>query len=208
MAFFEDLMARTAGGGGMPQQPEVAGGPPVPGQKQPFPNPPAAASGPAGRPSSLPSPFPGGAGAPLPLSPGAAGPAAGSGSAQGFRPPMPGQREPKSERERGQQTFGAAPGMGLPAPQPAVFQMDRVPTPEEMAEMPQGVSIQTPFGTMTKEGGLVLSPEGAMKYQQAIVAGRKKFGPHPWADDPTAPAPPVRLGGAMINPFTGQWSRG
>lgn len=86
--------------------------------------------------------------------------------------------------------------------------MDRVPTPAEMASMDPSVEVVTPYGTMNQDGSIKLSPEGEMKYKEAVVARRKKLGPHPFAADPNAPAMEVRLGGRMFNPFTGRWVGG
>jgi hypothetical protein len=82
---------------------------------------------------------------------------------------------------------------------------DRVPTLQEIANVPQGTGIQTPYGTMERDGRLNLSPEGEIKYKQALVQRRKQFGPHPFAADPNAPKPDVRLNGRFFNPFSGLW---
>lgn len=73
--------------------------------------------------------------------------------------------------------------------------------------MPQGVQIQTPYGTVDQSGKLTLSPDGAVKYQQAVIQKRNEFGVHPFANDPSAPPPPIKLGKPFINPFTGKWGK-
>lgn len=94
---------------------------------------------------------------------------------------------------------------GGPAMTPAVFQMDRVPDASELATLPEGMQIQTPYGTVDRASGkLSLSPEGKVKYQEAVVQARKKLGPTPFGDIPNAPPMPVRLGRYNVNPFTGQ----
>lgn len=91
--------------------------------------------------------------------------------------------------------------MGAPLQQ----MFDRVPSPAEMAGLEPGVEIVTPYGTMSQDGSLNLSPEGEAKYKEAKVQRRKKLGPHPFAADPNSPQIDVRLGGRMFNPFTGRW---
>ena len=82
---------------------------------------------------------------------------------------------------------------------------DRVPSMAELQDVPPGVKIRTPYGEVGRDGSLSLSPEGEVKYKEAVVARRKQFGPHPFADDPNAPPTPARLGRHMFNPFSGQW---
>jgi hypothetical protein len=86
-----------------------------------------------------------------------------------------------------------------------VQSFDRVPTPAELAEVPEGVEVQTPYGAVARDGKLTLSPDGEVKYKEAMVKRRKQYGPHPFAGDPNAPPAPARLGGRMFNPFSGQW---
>lgn len=82
---------------------------------------------------------------------------------------------------------------------------DRVPTSSEILDVPEGVKIMTPYGEVGRDGKLSLSPEGELKFKEAMVNRRKQFGPHPFAGDANAPAAPARLGGRMFNPFSGQW---
>ncbi len=193
MAFFDNLV-RDAG---QPREPRAPGLPPtpsVPNNRVVSPAP--ATSGPIGRPPAPPS-----AGPALPLA-GAATP----------RPAMPQQSQP-TPRPQAPANMATAPMAPTPTGQPSmgstpVFSMERVPTAAERAELPQGVQIQTPFGMVDNQGNLTPSPEGAAKYQEAVVAKRRKFGPHPFAGDAGAPQPPVELGRRSINPFTGQWLEG
>lgn len=87
-----------------------------------------------------------------------------------------------------------------------MFRMDRLPTAADRVSMPPGVMIETPYGVMSADGRLQMTPEQAVAYQTATVQARRDFGPHPWAGDPNAPPPPVQPGRASFNPFTGQWS--
>lgn len=201
MAYLEQLAARQPG---MPRSPEVPGAPPTASRPSPA-NPPAVAGAPVGRPPLPPPSFPGGAGRALPVAPTAAaatpsptqpGPAPGlQRQAAPTKPPMPpGQKAPGAPAE-------AAPAL----PAPLVQQFDHVPSLGELVDVPEGAQISTPFGTMDRSGKLTLSPEGEMKYKEAIVARRKKFGAHPFAADPNSPPPEVRLGGRMFNPFSASW---
>lgn len=183
MALFEDLTQRPSS----PSPSQVRGAPPMPARSNTFVNPPAAATAPVGRPPSPPSPSPGGAGRTLPTT-GVASPAAPSPSAGSARGRT---AAPQAEQ---------APGVGMP-----VFQLDHMPTRSELATLPEGMQISTPYGQVTRDGQLLPSPEGAQLYQQAVVRARQDFGPHPFAGDPNAPPPPIRLGRAWINPFTGRW---
>ena len=83
--------------------------------------------------------------------------------------------------------------------------MDRVPTSYELASLPPGTTVTTPYGSIGADGKLVPNAQTQARYQQAIVQRRKQFGPHPFANDPNAPPAPVELGKPSFNPFTGQW---
>lgn len=215
MAFLEQMKRQV----GEPRQPEVPGAPPRPSMPAQNVNPPAPATGIVGRPSlsgpTFATGFAGGTGQPLPIQPGAAsapqrpsmpatGSAGGMGPTGGMKAAGGGTSGAKSELWP---NISAGPGEATPTAVKPVFQIGHVPTATELATMPDGFQIMTPYGEVQKDGSLIPSPEGAVKYQQAIVQARKQFGPHPWADDPQAPPPPVRLGRSMINPFTGQWTQ-
>ena len=91
---------------------------------------------------------------------------------------------------------------------PALTQsFDRYPSKFDISQVPEGVNVMTPYGPMDRSGNIQFTPDGEVKYREAVVQRRKDFGPHPWAGDPNAPKPPARMGGWMINPFTGQWRR-
>lgn len=203
MAFLERLSQAQPGSQNaraplVPRKPEVPGAPPKPAMPADKAVPPAAAKGPIGRPP-LPTPsFPGGAGRDLPVT-GTATPAAPSSPAP--RPTAqgaPGQKRPGAQ-EQLQGPTETNPAASL------VHSFDRVPNMSELLDVPEGVTIQTPYGTMDRSGKLTLSPEGEVKYKEAMVKRRKAFGPHPFAGDAAAPPAPARLGGRMFNPFSGQW---
>jgi len=110
------------------------------------------------------------------------------------QPPAPGQR-PHPPTQPSDPTQPS--GLTLPS--------NRVPSRGELAMLPAGVTVDTPYGSVGADGRLALSPQGQELYKQAVVAKRRKFGLHPWAGDPRAPQPPVTLGRPSFNPFTGQW---
>jgi hypothetical protein len=86
--------------------------------------------------------------------------------------------------------------------------MDRVPTRGELSQLPPGVQVATPYGTVGSDGQLQLSPEGRVLHQQALQKKLQEWGPSPFAGDPNAPKPNIRLGKPAVNPFTGRWTRG
>lgn len=209
MATFDDLLARNGGGNGSPtgapNQPKVPGGGPTPSTPPSFVNPTGVANGPVGRPP-LPA---GGTGSALPITPGAAAgqPAQAQGQSRQStqRPPQPGgTAAPTPPNMPG----GTGPGIQTSTTAtPLVMALDHVPDAAERAGMMPGTQIQTPYGSVDSQGNLIPSPEGAQKYQQAVVTARRSFGPHPWADDPQAPPAPVKLGRKNFNPFLGTWSK-
>ena len=215
MATFDDLLKRTGGGAssptGVPNQPKVPGGPPTPSQPPAFVNPASAATAPNGRPPGPPPMPAGGYGSALPIAAGANGGQAQAGQTGGVRqqgrPPLPGQNQPAAPAPPGQADATGAGIQTATTATPLVYALDHVPDAVERANMPPGAQIQTPYGSVDSQGNLIPSPEGAAKYQQAIVSARRSFGPHPWADDPQAPPPPVKLGRKNFNAFTGQWTK-
>lgn len=198
------------------QAPKVAGGPPLPPKTQPNVNPLSPATAPQGRPPSPPSgTFSGSTGASLPIAPAGTG-AAGAGAARSFpnaRPPMPNanMRQPGAPAPPPSPTTGATGGgptvQTSTTATPMAYELDHIPDATERASLPPGATVRTPYGPMNADGTITPSPETAVQYQNAVVQARRAFGPHPWASDPGAPPPPVRLGGHSINPFTGQWKR-
>ena len=130
------------------------------------------------------------------------------GRSPGLPPPMggPGEvSEPKTtqtektaqDSEQQKQTQPARPSMRL----------NRMPKPGEMLGIPPGIDIETPYGMLDQEGGLVKSPEYEQKHKEAIVRARQKFGPHPWNGMAGAPEPTIELGKSHFNPFTNQMGR-
>lgn len=180
MALYDDLQRQA----GQPRRPEFAGAPPLPSQPNTSVAPPGPAAAPVGRPPAPP---------PMRLGPGAGG-----------------GGKPASSAPSRQLAPAPAQQNGLPSPTPAaamplMVQMDRMPSRAELATLPSGTSVQTPFGTVTPDGGIAFTPEGAQQYQAAVVQRRKSFGQHPFANDPSAPQPPVEPGRSAFNPFTGTW---
>jgi hypothetical protein len=194
MAFFENLVRDT----GQPRAPKAPGAPPTPSMPNNKVVSPAPASAPIGRPSNPPTPPPmGGA-------PGAALPVNGSTP----RPSMPSSAptpRPQAPPNSGIQAPPVAAPAGQPMGASPVIQMERIPSAAERATIPPGVQVQTPYGMMDSDGNITPSPEGAVKYQEAVVARQRQFGPHPFAGDPNAPKPPIALGKRSFNPFTGSW---
>ena len=98
---------------------------------------------------------------------------------------------------------------GQPA-QPAPTMMTRVPNDAEFAAL-AGQQIMTPWGPVVgDEAGrprLVLDDAGRAAFTQAKAASISRFGAVPgWAQTPGALPPPVEVGRANFNPFTGQWT--
>jgi hypothetical protein len=88
-----------------------------------------------------------------------------------------------------------------------VLLMNRLPGPGEMAGLPPGVQVRTPYGDLDQDGNIVKSPEYEQKQKEAIVRARQKFGPHPWNGMAGAPEPSIELGKGYFNPFTNQFGR-
>lgn len=204
MPFFDDLVAKQQRQTGEPQAPKVSGGAPQPSKPNTTVNPPAAASGPVGRPSSPAPPFAGSAGPALPAStPQAARPAATPSSGAGT-PATPAPSQPATPQP--------ATGPGQPAQPTSIgpsfqLQLDHVPSRAELAEVPPGVKVTTPYGEVDATGKLTLSEQGKVQYQQAMLKKQKEYGFHPFAGDPNAPPPPVKLGRPSFNPFTWRWTK-
>lgn len=196
MALFEQIQNRQPG---EPRMPRVPGAPMTPSTPHQFNNPPAAASAPIGRPANPAPPMSGGAGAALPVTQ-AARPTLPSSSPRTPRPDMPGRSGSVVVNNT---DFGVDSG----APQAAqpIVQIDRIPSRGELAMLPEGMRVMTPYGEMNRDGTITPTPELQDAYQKATVQRRQDFGPHPWNDDPNAPHPPAVLGKRMFNPFTGRW---
>lgn len=212
MAFFDSLAAKLPAGGS-PRQPEVAGAPPTPSAPRTT-TPPAVNAGPAGRPPRPSPSFPGGLGAPLPVAASPAAPV--TPTPQPSRETLrPGQRPapvapataPASPGET-KPPAPAGPTAAMPGASSATgysIQLDRVPSRSELMDLPEGVTVQTPYGSVDREGNLNLSPEGKMAYQEQVQRQRQRFGPHPLANIPGVQPVPIQLGKPMFNVWTGQW---
>lgn len=205
---FDDVMSRLD----RPGASQVSGAPPVPSRPHSFVAPLSAASGPVGRPPLPPTaaPFAGGAGQPLPVGPqsrpgGPSAPQAGPASQRPPTPPAPARQDRGASPAGTPAQQGAGQGQAVEAA-PAL-QLDHMPSKAELADMPPGLSVTTPYGAVTSDGRLIPSPEGAALYQQHVAQARKTFGPYPFANIPDAPPPPVKLGRSWFNPFTGNWGR-
>jgi len=200
MAYFDRLVSRDVG---QPKAPAVPGGPPRPSLPAQVKNPPGVATAPVGRPSSGPPAFGGAAGTRLPSVQPPAAPAVPTTPGPAARPAMPRPAAPAAAPAASPTTPPAAlPGAGSMA-----VNFDRVPSAYEISQAPEGTAINTPYGPIDRSGNIQFTPEGEQKYKEAVVSRRKDFGPHPWAADPAAPPPPARMGGSMINPFTGVWTK-
>lgn len=98
------------------------------------------------------------------------------------------------------------PTMEIPG-QPQRVDMGTVGAPDGTSGavpgvMPGQLSVPTPQGAM-------LTPEGDMRYRQAVMAGRERLGPIPKSmRHPTLPELPFELGRHNYNPFTGSWDDG
>lgn len=98
----------------------------------------------------------------------------------------------------------AAPGPMPTAPtEPITFQ--RLPFDDELAMVPEGSVVRTPWGEGRASGGKVrdynLTPAGKEAHGRAMVKRVQTFGAHPWVHDPAAPQPPIELGRPAFNPF-------
>ncbi len=96
-----------------------------------------------------------------------------------------------------------------PAPQPTApappIEFQRLPFDDELAMVPEGSVVRTPWGEGRVQGGSVrdyaLTPAGKEAYGRAMIREVENFGAHPWKGDPGAPAPPVEPGRPSFNPF-------
>lgn len=114
---------------------------------------------------------------------------------------------------------GSVPGAGAqpsarPAP-PAPVTFTRTPREDEIALVPEGAEVITPFGTGVKKNGTVerynLTPAGQEAHKRATLAARERFGRTPFDGDPAAPQLPIVVGGLNYNPWAPpgrEWSRG
>lgn len=227
--------SRTAGGAPVPQRANTFINPPAPAMapngRPPLPRPSfaggagsslpltpgtaGAAGSPAGSPQrpSMPTPTPGPNAVLWPDSPGGAkgaGPSPGAVLWPDTPRGGPGQGAvlwPDAPAGGG---GGAQPGPGqpvAPAPAPLRLSVEKVPSRAEIASLPPGAEIMTPYGMVGADGRVHPTPETAAAYQAAVVRAQQAYGPHPFSAMPGVPAPPVVLGRANFNAFTGQWVR-
>lgn len=97
-----------------------------------------------------------------------------------------------------------------PQVEPQAIQMNRMPKRHELASVTKGMTVQTPFGDMTRsavDGTLEVSYSPLMKekLEQRRKVELKKFGNYPGMTDPNSPPPPIEPGQRSFNPFTGTW---
>lgn len=88
-----------------------------------------------------------------------------------------------------------------------VLLLNRMPRPGDLAGLPPGVTVRTPYGDLDQEGNIAASPEYEQKQKEAIAKARQKFGPTPWAGMAGAPEMEMKLGGGFFNPFTNSFGR-
>jgi hypothetical protein len=98
------------------------------------------------------------------------------------------------------------PDLTQPAapPPPAVFKQQ--PSVDELAKVPEGAEVQTPYGVGTKKAGAVdrytLTPAGQEAHKRATLAMRERFGPTPFDGDVDAPFEiPLIPGKWAFNPW-------
>lgn len=143
---------------------------------------------------------------------------------QQAQPPKPGEMWPDAQAPRpgemwpdfaapqqaGGEMWPDARGQApAPAPvptaptEPITFQ--RLPFDDELAMVPEGSVVRTPWGEGRVSGGKVrdynLTPAGKEAHGRAMVKRVQEFGAHPWVNDPRAPQPPVELGRPAFNPL-------
>jgi hypothetical protein len=90
---------------------------------------------------------------------------------------------------------------------PQVFMLNRMPRPGDLAGLPPGVTVRTPYGDLDEEGNIKTSPEYEQKHKEAIARARQKFGPSPWAGMAGAPEMDMQLGKSFFNPFNNNFGR-
>jgi hypothetical protein len=107
------------------------------------------------------------------------------------------QAKPPKPAGQQQQDKGGRPATGTPAP---------APTPQAEAGIaPLGVPVPRQEGTP----GLLLSPEGDLRYREAVLRGRDELGPIPRIfRHASLPQLPFELGRYNWNPFTSIWHKG
>lgn len=97
------------------------------------------------------------------------------------------------------------PDATAPAPPPPV-QLKKSPSTDDLARIPDGSEVVTPYATGTKRNGEVaeyhLTPAGQEAHKRATLALRERAGATPFDGDPTAPPIlPLVLGKWNYNPW-------
>lgn len=97
-----------------------------------------------------------------------------------------------------------APAPGMTPVQPVASPVTATP-PDVTAQPP--LVQPPPLGLPRPDGSIALTPEGDMRYRQAVVAGRSALGPVPRVfTHASLPELPYELGQRNWNPFTSTWS--
>lgn len=95
----------------------------------------------------------------------------------------------------------------VPTTPPAAPAAAPTPGAEAGADAALPPAAPPPMGVPQLDGSLALTPEGDMRYRQAVVAGRQALGPVPRVfTHASLPELPYELGQANWNPFTSAWS--
>lgn len=97
------------------------------------------------------------------------------------------------------------PDVSAPPPPPPV-QLKKSPSTDDLARIPDGSEVVTPYATGTKRNGEVaeyhLTPAGQEAHKRATLALRERAGATPFDGDPTAPPIlPLVLGKTNYNPW-------
>jgi hypothetical protein len=142
----------------------------------------------------------------------------GGAGGQDAKPAAPAQAEGASAAAPANPAAGAVAGEGqplTPPPPPPPVTFPRQPTDADLARIPDGSEVITPYGTGVKKGGVVeryrLSPAGQEAHKRATLAARERFGRTPFDGDPAAPQWPVVIGGYNFNPWAppgSEWTKG
>lgn len=132
---------------------------------------------------------------PAPPAP-ASGPVGRPANPQPAAPMQPAQPKPMERQGEGQRVdMGGQQPPGQPG------------TTNGAAPGQQPAAGPAPLGYPEPDGSTRLTPEGDMRFRQAVMAGRDRLGPIPKSfRHPTLPEIPFELGKHNWNPFTSTWS--
>jgi len=194
--------------GRQPGDPSIAGKPSPQTGRFAFPNPPAPATSPVGRP-------PDGARAAMgvtqPQQPGTPAPAAAPASAPqaapaGAPPPKPGS--PSAAAGVGSPAAPAAPTVDQNGQATQTFASPTLPTTTD-TPVPAGAQVQTPLGTVTaspRGQKLALDAAGQQRYKESMAALRSKFTvPRVLKGMTGLPQMDLKLGASNFDPFSGKF---